>query len=273
MRTVRYTLPTDTSFFTPLQLQPRMLLSQGMSAWARWARANLVSFPRLVKEHGASLVMLGIRLEYLAPFRFFDADEVEVVIDVHARAGGELLTADLRFNAAGREIVRGDFVMKPVLLTEMTSLTATPGPLPAALMARFEPDEIVPGKPERLVGPLVESIESGGQPIATWEHPFTVHRSHCEVADQWSFTDVADLAAASRESLALTKAGTDAAFRVALAEPIRDIHIEIAKPYFAFDTGTVRTQVYVMEGRPVFLHRFVSSIGTAKPHGTVVERF
>ena len=45
-----FELTTDTSHFTPLQLQPRNLLSTGFNALSQWLRANWASFPDLHLE-------------------------------------------------------------------------------------------------------------------------------------------------------------------------------------------------------------------------------
>jgi hypothetical protein len=50
-RTVRLDLAVDTSFYTALQLQPRVLLAQSFSALASWYRSNLVATPVLRQRH------------------------------------------------------------------------------------------------------------------------------------------------------------------------------------------------------------------------------
>ena len=67
-----FELTTDTGHFTPLQLQPRNLLSTGFNALSQWLRANWVSFPDLISKHCFSVVILGTSVEWRAPLKFFD---------------------------------------------------------------------------------------------------------------------------------------------------------------------------------------------------------
>lgn len=61
-----FELTTDTSHFTPLQLQPRNLLSTGFNALSQWLRAYWASFPDHISQHRFSVVILGTSVEWRA---------------------------------------------------------------------------------------------------------------------------------------------------------------------------------------------------------------
>jgi len=84
-RAVTFEVTADTRYFTPLQLQPRVILALAFNALARWLREHLVSFPRLIAEHRASLVILSAGITYDAPLRFFDADALVVGATLRVR--------------------------------------------------------------------------------------------------------------------------------------------------------------------------------------------
>src|SRR3954451_19098610 len=77
-RAVVFDVTTDTGHFSPQQIQPRVILALAFNGLARWLREHLVSFPRLIAEHRASVVILGAGITYQAPCRFFDGDGFSV---------------------------------------------------------------------------------------------------------------------------------------------------------------------------------------------------
>ena len=73
-RAVVFEVTSDTSHFTPLQLQPRAILALSFNGLSRWLREHLVSFPVLIRDHLCSVVILGAGIKYEAPLGFFDGD-------------------------------------------------------------------------------------------------------------------------------------------------------------------------------------------------------
>lgn len=260
----------DTSLFTPLQLQPRSLLSLAFSGWAQWLKQHLVSFPRMIREHHCSVVIVGVECEYLAPFGFFDADSLQVVTTVKARKGGHLLACNNDFIGADKTVATVRWLLRPVLLIDEVSLAATPGKLTDELLARFQADEIDFESPPRLVPRAVETILAQGTVLEEGQLPFVIHRHFCELADQWCFVDVASHIGAARETLVLSRGEHSPDLREGLGKPLRKIEFELNRPYFLADGGIVATTAYRLDNALAFVHRLLSSSGT-DVHGTAVE--
>src|SRR6266568_4919671 len=147
--------------FTPLGLQPRKLLSIGMSAWARWSREYLVPFPALVREHLTSLVVTGLEIEFPEPLGFFDADLIEAKVAVQARRRGISLHMSMDCTAGTRLAARMKAVCVPVLIQDAQSLSAVPGRLPGPLLQRFRADEIISQRPPRRVQEELRALGAG----------------------------------------------------------------------------------------------------------------
>jgi len=269
VRHVRFSIPTDTSLFTPLQLQPRILLWLGMNGWARWLREHLVSFRELMREHQLAVVVLAVHLEYLAPLGFFDVDELVVEGRWRARMGGILLQGDYDYFGAGQTVARARCLLRPVRLQGLESLAAVPSRLSRSLLQRFQPDEVDRERPEFVVTELVQELERGDA-IAEHTSALMIHRHDCEVADQWSFIDIPNHVGAVRERLVLERAGDVPALSASLSHPLRSFDVELSRPMYLLDQGTISTKAYSHRGDVSFVHRVSSG---EHLHAVVVERF
>jgi hypothetical protein len=272
-RTICTEIPSETSLFTPMQLQPRALTWLWMSGWANWLRTHLISFPKLVRLHQTSFVIIGYSVEMLAPFGFYDSDAVTVELDVWASGRGRFVESDVEYCGAGRPVARGHWVLMPVRIQEAQSLAAQPMRLSDDLMACLTPDEVVDAKPQNLVPPRLQRIMAQGEPIGEHRHAFTIHRHHCEVADQWCFVEIPSLAAASREEMAIALADRDERLVTGVSGPLRRMDVKLTRPLFAFDQGQVQTTAYHMaeEASVCFVHRIVSELGAGQEHGVIIE--
>jgi len=161
----------------------------------------------------------------------------------------------------------------PVRIDEPGSLAATPAPLEPRLLEKLLPDEIDPTPPARPLAALQEEVAQSGEPLATGQHPFVVHRHLCEVADQWAFFEVPGLIGAGRESLAERHAAEIPLLRRAVGHPIRRIEIELLRPYFWLQGGTVETTAHRVNDRLVMVHRLLSDVPGDPQHGVAIERF
>jgi hypothetical protein len=83
-------VPVDTCQFSPLQLHPATALRIGMTALARCIGEQLVDWRVLKTHHRTTVVIAGVRLDYLRPFGFFSAAEIEVDAGLVVRRGGRL---------------------------------------------------------------------------------------------------------------------------------------------------------------------------------------
>lgn len=274
-RTSAFEVTTDTGHFTPLQLQPRAVLALSFNALSRWLREHLVSFPELIRRHRRSIVILGARLDYLAPLGFFGSDGLRVTAGLKVlRAGSR---AELHVEIAGLEQPASAATVRillcPVEIVDPLSLAAVPTTIDGALLDRFQPDEIDPAPPVRHVPQARSEIEGRGARLAEHTTPFVVYRHMCEVADQWAFWEVPALAGASREAMALAMGATHPPLRGGLSQPLRQFDMELTRPYFWFQAGTVETTAYLHEDRLAMVHRLISPTPGGETHGIVVERF
>jgi acyl-CoA thioesterase FadM len=260
----RFEIATDTGQFTPDQLQPSTVVELGFQGWAQWLREFLVPFPELVHSERIGVVVVGLSIRYLHPYRFSDSDSMTVITRVGDKGGGRLLTLDTSIASVPGEVVAAQTLLRVVALGQDESLAAAPGRLPGQLqksggLAKGS------GRIERPVR-VIEAELSAEVPIAAGEHDFVVHRHMCEVADQWSIVHVPSIASAARERLLL--ASTDAASANVLGRPLSRIDLELSRPLFLFDEGVVETSVY--RDGSVFVHRIVSGIDRVL-HAIVVE--
>jgi hypothetical protein len=263
----------DTSHFTPLQLQPRAILALSFNGMSRWLREHLVSFPSLLRDHRASLVILAAGIVYEEPLRFFDGDGFSVRATLRVLRGGTRAELVAEFTGGRGRAATARILVCPVRIDDPVSLAAAPAPLPDALLRLLSPDEVDPSSPPRPLVELKSRIEAAGERLAAVRCPFVIHRHLCEVADQWAFFEVPGLVGAGRESLALARGQELPALRAALAEPLAQIEIELTKPYFWFQQGEVESTAHLWEGRLALIHRLLSTGPGGGAHGIAIERF
>jgi hypothetical protein len=271
-RTVRLDLAVDTSFYTALQLQPRVLLAQSFHALASWYRTNLVPFPELIRDHRLGTVILSIELRYLERLGFFDSDTLTVETGLTLRRRASRLEQTTTFSAAGRTAAQVRTVLCPVAILEEHSLSATPTPMPPELVRRFEHDEIDDSAPARSVPSLLESLRSGHDQVAEGEHRFRIAHHQCEVAEQWAFIEVPALTESSREAIAVDRCAATPVLKRCLAQPMTALDLELYKPHFIFEHGVVRTEALASPSALAFVHELRSGDGKER-HGVVVERY
>jgi hypothetical protein len=272
-RITTFDLITDTGHFTPLQLQPRALLAISFNAMSQWLREHLVSFPRLIKEHRFSVVILGVNLKYEAPLGFFDGDSVRVQASMKVLRAGSRAQLDVEFIGATGRAATVRILLCPVEVIDPISLAATPGKFEGEILARFQPDEIDPASPQRTLPELKSQLEKEGQKLGEHHSPFVVYRHLCEVADQWAFLEVPTLVGASREKMALEQGERSPELRDGLGLPLQSFDMELTRPYFWFQPGAVETIAYRHQGRLSLVHRLLSSVAGEEQHGVIVERF
>jgi hypothetical protein len=273
-RSITFEQPTDTCLFTPLQLQPVTAVRFGMSTWARWLNEHLVCFPSLVRDHEVGAVVVGAHITWLDRCGFFDCEGLRVRGEVRVIHKKALLREDFRIFAVGgscdgKAIADGIGIMRPLHVARNAGLSATPIPVPAALLERFQPDEIdddaVAARP---VSETIKRVE-GMTPLAEGEVRAFCSRAMSEVADQWSFVEVPALASQGREQLVLSK---KADLRRGLRQPLRELHVEYRSPAFSFDELVVRTRAFAIESDLVFLHA-IQSTRDGSELAVIVERF
>jgi hypothetical protein len=152
-------------------------------------------------------------------------------------------------------------------------MSAAPGKLPPALVARFAPEEIAEGTPARILPARLAEVREKGRLVAEGEHPFVMNRHLCEVADQWCFMETPCLGSAAREAMVVAQGGKAPELRLGMSRPLAAFDVEFKKPYFLLDQGTVRTQAYALEGGVAFVHGFHTKRFDKDPHAVALEDF
>jgi hypothetical protein len=272
-RRIGFHVVTDTSHFTPLQLQPRALLSISFNALSRWLAEHLVSFRELIARHRTSLVILSARIDYEAPLGFFDGDGLDVDAGLRVRSSGRRAELGVTFTGASVRAASVRIVLCPVIIDDPASLAAAPGAIGEGLLARLEADEVDEGSPERTFPEHRQRIETHGNELGRGTRDFVIHRHQCEVADQWAFAEVTGLVGASREDLVLAYGDAAGALVDGLARPLVRFEMELRRPYFWFQAGAVDTIAYQHEGRVAFVHQLRSPVPGEELHGVAIEQF
>jgi hypothetical protein len=157
-RRTRFVGPVDTCQFSPLQLHPATALRLGMTGLARCMGTQLVDWRELKTRHRTTVVIVGVRLDYLRPFDFFSAAQIEVDAGLVSRRGGRFVDLDCRLGGPDDEFARLSVLNRPVRLSGTDALDAAPTALDPDLLARFQPDEHDPSPLTRHAWTAVRTL-------------------------------------------------------------------------------------------------------------------
>lgn len=162
--------------------------------------------------------------------------------------------------------VRAD--LRIVSVVEGEALTAVPGALPATLLGAFSSDEIY--QPDRAAITRESSPPSGTEiaPPASFE--VSLYRTHCEVADQWSFIEVVELLTAARERLYVQDTAPAGVGKLAVGLPVRSIVAVFHHAMFVFDACKITTRAVHADDGPGDGVAFVHTVGYPDSAGTCV---
>ncbi|MBP2404618.1 hypothetical protein [Streptomyces syringium] len=263
--------PLYTTQFSPLQLRPRALLDLAANGFARWLAEHLTPFPHLLHEHRTAVVVRIARIDYAAPdLRFADASWLDVQVRVTTGGSGEWLVLSMDYAAGGRVAARVRLVMRVLSVAEPESLAAQPGVLPPALLAEFTGAERLPSDEFREQSRIRQPFDLGAELITPQEWETTLSRSQCEVADQWSFVEMIELATSARERLftAADSALPADTVRPAVRAPVRSLVAFFQRPMFVFDACRTITRAHHARqgGGTVFRHD-IGHAGAARTAG------
>lgn len=277
VRTVKFEVPTDTSQFTYLQIQPKALLSLSWNGYARWLREHLFSLPNLIREHHLGTVIIGTHIDYLEPLTFFDSDTLEINVELQLWAR-QILVLNVDFSGAGRRAAHVYILLYPLEIKDPETLAAVPTTIAGKILDRFQPDEVDSTSSERQVPKLevpelVQQIEQSGQLLTERLGQFSIHHHLCEVAEQWSFIEVPGIVESVREPLALEQHEKIPELRQCLSQPLQSFKVELTRPYFVFEQGQVEARGYLWRNKLVFIHRLFSERFSGEIHGTIIEQF
>jgi len=266
-------LPACPTLFTPLQLHARELLRFGVLSWVGWMREHTISLQRMIERHGAAVVVAGASLRYGARRLFHDGDTIDIATTSSVHRKGMLIEGLSRFSSLGQEFACMTVHFRPVEIGEHASAAARPGDLKPELQALFHAAEVRQAPYPRAVRKLLPGLLAGGTVIASGRRPFKLFRYAMDFADQWAFMETQAFASASREELVLAQGGRDERLLAGLAQPLAELHVDLAKPCFVFDDGVVDTQALWAGDRLSFVHRLLSERhGEEQLHATVIEQ-
>ena len=270
-REITFTEPVVTTQFSVHQLRPRALAGLMLGGFARWMDAHVVSFPQLIDEYNSAVVIRSLLIDYQRPdLRFTEAAWLTIRVRMRVSTDADWLLVGLDYLAGERLAARGRLVLRVVSVGGDESLAATPGVLPDTLRSLFKADEVHPFTGTSTfrdpMPPLMTEQALGAQ---EWLTP--LFRSHCEVADQWSFIEMLELATLARERF-FARDDSPPVARDAVRAPVRSVGAVFRRPMFVFDECRVVTSARRVEqnGHVVFLHQMDRS-ALRKTHLTVWE--
>jgi hypothetical protein len=244
-----------------------------MAGWAHFLLMHVKSFRTLLQVHHFGVVVVGIVIDYHEPLTFFDCDTLLTTAGVRLRKGGDLLELSVTVDGAGRRAATVLLTLMPLVVSDGEDLGARPEKMSQKLLDTFafSADETDLSTPARPMPGLLRQWQNV-QIFCQGKTAFCLHRTLCEVADQWSFIEVPALCGAGRESLILAQAKDRPQLRAGLSRPLRRLVAELQKPYFVFDEGFVETRAYELSETLTFVHELRAK-RSPNPHGTIIETF
>jgi acyl-CoA thioesterase FadM len=272
-RTTTYDLLLDSSFFTPVQMQPLAIGRLGFNAGARWLKEHVCSHRDLVFRHQVGIVLWAWELHYVEPLGFHAADEAQVEVTARVRGPRTQLECRMTITGPGGVAVDMRAISVPLALSGDAALSGAPHALPDAIVERFEEDELEPVPYRSEIARTRSALRRDGRLLAEAAEPFRIHRHNCEVADQWFWAESLGFAAAGREELVARHAAEHPGLRRGLSAPVRRIDATHLKAYQFLDHGTVTTTAYEWDGGLVFLHDLSLADDGQDVHATAIERF
>jgi acyl-CoA thioesterase FadM len=272
-RAIEFEVPVDTSTFSAVQLQPGVAAALTWNALARWLRAHLVSFPKLIRDESTGFVVMGFHLQYVDPVSFFDCEAFRVRAALRVMRRAERCQLDLKFFMPDKVLATARLILCPVAIDDPVALGAEPAPLSERLIGLIPEGDLESASPERLVPGRLGAVETTGTLIGEGTKDFTIHRHGTEVAEQWAWTHLPNIIEGAREDLALgDRSAQRHLLRRCLRAPLARFDAEYSRPFFSFEKGTVVTRAFALGDRLGLVHRLTSAGGSAL-HSTVVEVF
>jgi hypothetical protein len=240
-REISYTEPVVTTMFSPLQLRPRTLLGLVSPCLARWLAEYVTTFPAMVDTYRSAVVVASLRIVYAAPhLRFTDASWLTVRSGLRVDRRGEWLQVDIDCAAGDRSVAQVGATMRVLTVTDGGSLAASPGVLHPDLRKRFTPAETVTAFPQPDPEP---TLAAAVVPPQCWQT--FISRSHAEVADQWSFVEMVELATQARERLFVEHRHDPLPSRHVVGTPTRTLRAVFLRPMFVYDPCQVTSSAHL----------------------------
>ncbi|WP_194837602.1 hypothetical protein [Nocardia sp. XZ_19_369] len=272
-RQVEFDVALTTTQFSPFQLRPRILLELMSEGFARSMVTHIVPFRELLIEHRTAVVVQLASIDYRAPdLRFDEAEWLTTRASLRTSPTGDRLCMNIHFHAGSREVAQGALILRVVRLADADSFAARPGVLPEEVRARFT-DEDVHNQDLRQALQDTAADMPTGTPDLLREWRTLLCRSHCEVADQWSFIEMIELATQARERLSDDAAGGSSTRQLVMVAPLRALRALFRRPMFVLDECAIVTSVHTRgNGAGVTCRHEVGQPGHIGTHLTVWEQ-
>ncbi|WP_211337728.1 MULTISPECIES: hypothetical protein [Lentzea] len=254
--------------FSPLQLRPRTLLGLVSPCLARWLAEYVTTFPAMVETYRSAVVVSSLRIDYATPYlRFTDAPWLTVRSGLRIDQRGEWLQVDIDCVADDRSVARVTATMRVLTVTDASSLAASPGVLHPDLLKRFTPAETMTAVPPPHSRPTLPA------PVLAPQHWQTfISRSHAEVADQWSFVEMVELATQARERLYVENLHDPLPSCHVVGTPTQILRAVFLRPMFVYDPCQVISSAHLDPDTSTLCFRHqIGHPSAPRPHLTVWE--
>ncbi|KPI15303.1 hypothetical protein OK074_0011 [Actinobacteria bacterium OK074] len=267
-RQIHYTEPSTTTMFSPLQLRPRTLLSQVASSVSRWFAEYVTPFPSMVDTYGSAVVVTSLRIDYAIPdLGFADAPHLSIRSGLAIDPRGERIQIEVDCTAQDQPLAHASVTTRVLTVADGDSLSASPGVLHPELRKEFTAAETltIPRRPAPYL-----PCHTAVLPPRQWRT--FISRSHAEIADQWSFIEMVELATQARERLFVENLHAPLPPQQVIGTPTRTLHAVFRRPMFVYDICLVSSSAH--QGPDSSSLCFRHEIGppdAARPHLTVWE--
>ncbi|QNP74340.1 hypothetical protein IAG44_36040 [Streptomyces roseirectus] len=267
-RRISYTEPSTTTMFSPLQLRPRTLLGHVASGLSRWLAEYVTPFPSMVDTYGSAVVVTSVRIDYATPCPgFSDAPWLTVQFGLRVHPSGKWMHVEIDCTADGRPVAHVSTTMRVLAVADGDSLSASPGVLHPELRKAFTPAETVATPPPPDPYPAGATAVLPPREWRTF-----ISRSHAEVADQWSFIEMIELATQARDRLFAEGLHAPLPPRQVIGTPTRTLRAVFRRPMFVYDPCVVTTSAHHgPDASGLYFHHRIGPPDSTRPHLTVWE--
>lgn len=267
-RRIIYAEPSVTTMFSPLQLRPRALLGMVSPCVARWLAQYAVPFPEMVETYGSAIVVTALRIDYSVPYLgFTDAPWLTIEAGLTVDPSGQWIQAEVDCTAGGGPAAHISTTIRVLTVTDGESLAASPGVLHPRLRQEFTAEETVAAP--RTSDPCPDRAP---ELLPPQEWQTFISRSHAEVADQWSFVEMVELATQARDRLFAENLHAPLLPVQVIGTPTRTLHARFRRPMYVYEPCQVSSSAHADPEVPGlwFRHR-IGPPDAVRPHLTVWE--
>jgi hypothetical protein len=269
-RRISYAEPSVTTMFSPLQLRPRTLLGLVLPCFARWLAQYVTTYPAMVVTYRSAVVIASTTIDYATPhLGFTDVPWLAVQSGLSIDPNGEWIQVDVDCAADDRPAAHISTALRVLTVAGGDSLAARPGVLHPELRKKFTDSETfaTPRPPDPHPGHSIAVL-----PPTPWLT--FISRSHAEVADQWSFIEMVEMATQARERLFVEDLHAPLPPHKVIGTPTRTLHAVFRRPMYVYDPCSVTSSAsFDPKTSELYFHHRIAPPDSSRPHMTVWETF